>query len=104
MKTYYLTKYALTKGILEVQSNEPPTKNDDIHYQHKNWHEFSCYAKFDEEIFNTKEEAIAKAEEMRCKKIESLKKQIQKLEKKSFVKNKLTEKNENILFDQICIN
>lgn len=45
--------------------------NDYYHGEGKEWH-------------RTRESAVAKAEEMRCKKIDSLKKQIEKLEKKRF--------------------
>lgn len=74
----WITKYALTKGILEKEvedcgdgmvresGNHFPT-----YYHRTDWHK-------------DKESAIAKAEEMRKKKIASLKKQIEKLEKMKF--------------------
>ena len=76
----WITKYALTKGILEIEcvkigdagvrevGNSFPTY---YHGEGNEWH-------------RTKESAIKKAEEMRQKKIESLKKQIEKLEKMRF--------------------
>ncbi|MFR3727660.1 hypothetical protein [Lacrimispora sp.] len=76
----WITKYALTSGIKEMeveQSEDFPdivkgkTWNDSYHGDGREWH-------------RTYESAIAKAEEMRLKRIESLKKQIAKLEKKRF--------------------
>jgi hypothetical protein len=77
----YITKYALTRGIIdekevEICKNIPnmvECREAFFHdYFHKpDWHE-------------TKEEAIKRAELMKNKKIESLKKQIQKLEKIKF--------------------
>lgn len=76
----WITKYALTKGIIEMEcvqfgdisvrevGNPFPTY---YHGEGDEWH-------------RTKESAIKKAEEMRQKKIESLKKQIKKLEEMRF--------------------
>lgn len=72
----WITKYALTSGIVEIEGEI--TESGSLYdmrsslpmYYHgegKEWH-------------RTKESAIKKAEEMRQKKIESLKKQIKKLE------------------------
>ena len=72
----WITKYAMTRGIKEIEcedcengavkeiENPLPTF---YHGEGKEWH-------------RTKESAIQKAEEMRQKKIASLKKQIEKLE------------------------
>lgn len=76
----WITKYALTQGIFEAEAEviEDGTvrvrQEFIVSYYHKegrDWHK-------------TKESAVAKAEEMRKKKIASLKKQIEKLEKKKF--------------------
>ena len=76
----WITKYALTRGILEMEcaqfgdisvkevGNPFPTY---YHGEGNEWH-------------RTKESAIRKAEEMRQKKIESLKKQIKKFEEMRF--------------------
>lgn len=79
----WITKYALTQGIIEKEVYDDCLKTDPsgnkisvklngfITYFHglgNEWHK-------------TKESAIAKAEEMRQKKIASLKNQIEKLEK-----------------------
>lgn len=77
----WITKYALTKGIIESEAKL--TSKDSVsvmefdpnlpmHWFYKgDWH-------------RTKEEAVKRAEEMRKKKIESLKKQIKKLEEMRF--------------------
>ena len=77
----WITKYALTRGIIEADgeltsSDSVSILNRDLslptHWFYKgDWH-------------SDKESAIAKAEEMRQKKIESLKKQIEKLEEMKF--------------------
>lgn len=76
----YITKYALTQGIYEIEAletNNPNMIKDKrssisiYHGKGKDWH-------------LNREDAIHKAEEMRKKKIESLKSQIDKLEKMNF--------------------
>jgi hypothetical protein len=85
-KKIYATKYALTDGIQEydaivlndgtmVECKNPIDKN----------HVFNCHRYFHKgEFFFTREEAIDDANKRLKRKIESLKKQISKLEKKSF--------------------
>jgi hypothetical protein len=77
MQKIYITKYALTKGIVEAEAEikESP------------YFQKCAYAKdyyiggfFNDDFHFTKEEAVAHAEKQRLKKIESLKKQISKLE------------------------
>jgi len=72
----WITKYALTSGICEMeveQSREAPSMiswdgwNNHAHGEGRDWH-------------RTREGAIARAEAMRKKKIESLKKSIKKME------------------------
>lgn len=74
----WITKYALTKGILEKEVRdcgdgmaEESENHFPTYYHGTDWHK-------------DKQSAIAKAEEMRKKKIASLKKQIEKLEKMNF--------------------
>jgi len=76
--TAYITKYALTRGIVAITSrlrvgSDLITTNEKYpQYLHKgNW-------------FSTEEEAKVDAENRRKKKIASLKKQIEKLEKLKF--------------------
>ena len=68
----YITKYALTKGIIEKECIQRPndlirTTDEYPQYFHAN------------EWFSSKEDAIKKAEQMRVKKLESLNKQVNKL-------------------------
>ena len=77
----WITKYAMTRGIIEADgkltsSDSVSISNRDLslptHWFYKGyWH-------------SDKESAIQKSEEMRQKKIESLKKQIKKLEEMRF--------------------
>ncbi|MDE5526641.1 hypothetical protein [Elizabethkingia meningoseptica] len=68
----YITKYALTKGIIEKEclltSNDMIRTTDEYpQYFHVN------------EWFASKEDAIERAEQMRIKKLQSLNKQVNKL-------------------------
>lgn len=74
----WITKFALTKGIIEKEvenCGDGMVKESENHfptyYHRTDWH-------------TDKQCVIAKAEEMRKKKIASLKKQIEKLEKTKF--------------------
>lgn len=76
----YITKYALSKGIFELEVE-----------QSKNFPDMVCGFIYDDhyhgegiEWHRTMEAAITRAEEMRLKKIRSLKKQIEKLERMKF--------------------
>lgn len=79
--TAYITKHALTVGIkpicVELCSDISPDmvcEVDDVwhsHFHGNDWH-------------RTRDEAVARAEQMRVAKIESLKKQLAKLEKLRF--------------------
>lgn len=76
----WITKYALTKGIIEVEVDSTSSgsiivKTGDLK---GSWFYHTHYC-------TSKQEAIVKANEMRRKKIDSLKKQIDKLEKMKFV-------------------
>ena len=81
VKKAFITKYALTSGILEqeLEVEEHPQ------YFKKYAHDKSMNRSyFNDEFHLTKEEAIKDAEKRRIKKIESLKKQILKLENLKF--------------------
>jgi hypothetical protein len=79
----YITKYALTSGIQEVDDASEPEYESrmisvrslgvfaNFHGEGREWH-------------RTKESAVAKAEQMRLAKIVSLKKSIKKLESLNF--------------------
>lgn len=78
MKTY-ITKYALTEGIFEKevrQSRDYPTM---VSVEGRS---LECYHGNDWHL--TMEAALERAEEMRIKKIESLKKSLQKMESLKF--------------------
>lgn len=77
----WITKYALTKGIIETEAEDC---GDDMVRVHNKGYCDSYYHKEGNEWHRTKQSAISKAEEMRKKKIESLKKQIRKLENMKF--------------------
>lgn len=70
----YISKYALTQGIIETEAEVGSLmiKTKTHGYLHdREWHK-------------TREEAVKRAEEMRVKKITSLKKKITQLEKMRF--------------------
>ena len=83
----WITKYALTSGIEEIDSDKVSRLSiDDCGYltfvRSKVGYCMEGYTKNDYKL--DKDSAVAKAEEMRQKKIESLKKQIEKLERMRF--------------------
>ena len=79
MEKVFITKYALTKGILEKEA-EIRDYGYEIAYVKG---EFLSYS-LGKEAFRTREQAMERAEKMRLKKIASLKKQIEALEKMKF--------------------
>jgi len=79
MKTYWVTKYALTTGILEVQGDVPEWTDS---LKVKSQHGTVMYMRRD--FHETLELAIAKAEKMRVSKIKNLREQIEKLEALKF--------------------
>lgn len=71
MEKVFITKYALTKGILEKE-----VEIRDYGYEYEIAYvkeEFSSYS-LGKEAFRTREQAMERAEKMRLKKIASLKK------------------------------
>lgn len=79
-ETFYLAKYALSDGIEEVLGTVVAVDDDDYVNVKGIWvaHKLGRY------IFRTREEAVAKADELRKKKIASLHKQIKKLSEMVF--------------------
>lgn len=82
MPKFYVTKYALgSGGIFAIESEEPEGRllkdtrpyGTYFHGEGNDWH-------------RTAEAAIARAEEMRVKKLASLRKQLAKLEKRDLTK------------------
>lgn len=78
MKSYWLTKYALTGGIRAVLGDEP----SELGYVRPEgyWNHY----RLGKNIHETEAEAKKAAESMRLKKIASLRKQIAKLEELKF--------------------
>ena len=76
----WITKYALTTGIFEMTAEI--TEHGSAYDMHSSFPTY--YHGEGKEWHKTKESAIARAEEMRQKKIESLKKQIEELKKMRF--------------------
>lgn len=76
----WITKYALTKGIFEMDV-ESQSEDGKVVYG-KAWNQ--CFHGQGVDWCKTKAAAIARAEEMRNKKITSLKNQIEKLEEMKF--------------------
>lgn len=81
MEKVYITKYALTKGILEKEARVSDFGCGRLRAFCNG--DYSSYG-IGSEAFYTLEEALNIAEERRNKKIESLKKQINKLENLKF--------------------
>lgn len=72
----WLSKYALTDGIKEVVSREDEHDSEYIHLEEHFWNLF----KIGRDVHTTRQEAVLAAEAMRRKKLDSLRKQIKKLE------------------------
>ena len=82
MAKVFITKYALTAGIKEMEGEIfKSTYADNQYYVRDRSYMFYYIGK---DAFLDKSDALKKAEEMRKKKIASLKKQISKLEKMTF--------------------
>ena len=81
-ETFYLAKYALSSGKIEVVTSESSEREPEwvVLKQERWWLTF----KLGRDIFRTREEAVARANEMRKKKIASLHKQIKKLSEMVF--------------------
>lgn len=77
-QTGFLSKYALSRGIIEVKVHAPADGRAFI--EGMAWWSF----KIGRDVHATKEEAVAAAEQAKKKKIESLQKQIKKIEAMQF--------------------
>lgn len=76
----WITKYALSDGIKEKEVKQSDSFPEIVHEKDL----YNSYYGDGKEWHRTKESALAKAEEMRKKRIASLRKQIEKLEKLRF--------------------
>ncbi len=79
MKTFYLTKYCLAAGILEVQGEISKDKYVSGNYEAK--HRYFFFDRLGTEAFENLEEAKANVRKRITAKIKSLKKQMEKMEK-----------------------
>lgn len=84
MTTYYVTKYAMTAGILQV-NGEPSKDGDFISFKRNGGPFYTEYA-HGKDFHATLEAANLRAEEMRQKKIISAEKSLDKLRKMSVFK------------------
>lgn len=81
MKNLFSTKYALTAGIQTFEAKGEHFKKDDYVYQNDGYRNQFVFGR---NCFESIDEAIADAEAQRKKKIQSLLKQIEKLEALKF--------------------
>jgi hypothetical protein len=79
----WITKYALTQGIYEIEAEICKDINPDM-IARANVNYSECYHGKGREWHLTKEDAIKRAESIKINKIESLRKQINKLENLQF--------------------
>lgn len=82
MTRFWITKYALTKGIFDIETNEPSVEIPSLITDPK--YSLTCYHGEGKDWHRTEDAARAKAEKMRKKKIASLREQIEKLENQTF--------------------
>jgi hypothetical protein len=79
METYWISKFALSAGVIRVQGTARPDFRNLIKPDG-----FQILFNLGNEIHSTEAEAIAKAEDMRTKKLQSLYINIQELKSKKF--------------------
>lgn len=82
--TAFITKYALTQGILKVEgevSDKVPTML--FYNENLTGNSFACYA-HGSDWHRTFEEAVVQAERMRTKKLGSLAKEVERIQGKTF--------------------
>ena len=82
---YYITKYALTQGIVEVDNDSESVRNLKVEDGRLRYFDGAFYVSYSsKEWYTDRPDAIRDAEARKAKKIASLKKQIEALEKKTF--------------------
>jgi len=75
--TWYLTKYALTKGIIKIPDSETEKRGAHVY-----WRKPGCVLMFRaDDAYNSADEAYAAAIAMARKKIEANRKSTEKMEK-----------------------
>lgn len=80
MKTVWITKYALTTGTFTAETENIDSDDGMVNVKEGN----RCLLYFKGQWSPTKEGAMVQAQEMRDRKLVSLRKQIKKLEKLNF--------------------
>lgn len=80
MQKVWITKYALTKGLYEMEVVKVSEDGDSVYG--KAW--YDVFHGEGKDWCRTREAAVQRAEEMRTRKINNLKKKISELEKKTF--------------------
>lgn len=82
VESMFITKYALTKGIIEVSKDKARQST----YDQKFFHVDGYYNGFTlgTNIFYSREEAVKVAEQMRDKRIKGVQKQLNELQKMTF--------------------
>lgn len=83
MSKYYVTKYALTGGIMLVDGERVGDRGEML-CRHQPGSLQQYFHGCGKEFHNTFDEAVARANEMRIAKIASMKKKLAKLEKMEF--------------------
>jgi hypothetical protein len=81
MKTAYITKYALTRGIFTIEYKQDSWMNEETMIADKN-NPLCYYHRPDWHLLHG--EALLRAEEMRQAKIKSLEKQLKKIKNLTF--------------------
>lgn len=84
-KTYFYTRYAMTAGIYEVQA----APCESIPGAHSLQGRYYSLAYLGKDLFESWDDAVAKADDMRKRKIASLRKSIKKLELVTFTKEEI---------------
>ena len=90
MEKYWIIKYALTKGIYEVKA-KTSNDNKDVLIAREGI-SISWFHGEGKEWCKSQEDAISRANDMKIKKIESLKKQLKSLENMTFEHRSLDSK------------
>ena len=80
-KKVFITKYALTRGILEVEAELVPSQHGETVYASTNLKGLKL---FTNEFEETEKAAFARAETMRARRLASLRRAISKAQKHTF--------------------
>jgi hypothetical protein len=83
MTLYYVTKYALSRGIQQYDCEPPPFESAFVYAKENHW---QGQFKVGRDAFVDYADAVLEANRMRDNRVESLKKSIRRLEKMRFDK------------------